>query len=233
MKLKLAAIGSAMLLAFAAGPGPASATTLNWNFYTLGGSPSSPGKSLGTTSTFFTQDGMSLLVVSANSNGCTAPYSTWCPGSGDLYVKNGGLPGERGLGLTNDPYKEGEIGNPYGIYLGLQDVGHATDVEMGSVQKGETWSVWGSNGNGTTWTELGSGVGTGSIVNFNASMLAGYDQLIVADPFLANQTGGTDSNNIVLMGITTVPEPGALALFGAGLLGCALFVGRRRHVRQC
>ena len=41
----------------------------------------------------------------------------------------------------------------------------------------------------------------------------------------------TDSNNnIVLMSVTTVPEPGTLALFAAGLLGCALFV--RRRARQ-
>ncbi len=30
-------------------------------------------------------------------------------------------------------------------------------------------------------------------------------------------------------GSSTVPEPGTLALFGAGLLGCALFMGRRRR----
>jgi hypothetical protein len=32
--------------------------------------------------------------------------------------------------------------------------------------------------------------------------------------------------------ISTVPEPGTLALFGAGLLGCALLVGRRRRASQ-
>jgi hypothetical protein len=30
----------------------------------------------------------------------------------------------------------------------------------------------------------------------------------------------------------TVPEPGVLALFGAGLLGCALVISRRRRARQ-
>jgi hypothetical protein len=32
--------------------------------------------------------------------------------------------------------------------------------------------------------------------------------------------------------VTEAPEPGALALFGAGLLGCALFIGRRRRASR-
>lgn len=32
--------------------------------------------------------------------------------------------------------------------------------------------------------------------------------------------------------VTEAPEPGALALFGAGLLGCALFIGRRRRMSR-
>ena len=32
--------------------------------------------------------------------------------------------------------------------------------------------------------------------------------------------------------ITQTPEPGALAMFGAGLLGCALFINRRRRASR-
>jgi hypothetical protein len=230
MKLRLAAIGSALLLAFAAGPGPASAGPVTWDFFTLGGSPPSPGVSLGSTTHTFTQGGLSLFAESMISTGCSGG-APWCASLDDLYIKNGGTKGEQGLGLLFDTYGEHEITNPHGIYLNLAHAGgHATSVDMGSVQSGETWAVWGNNGSG--WTKLGSGTGTGSIVDFNSSVLDDYTQLIVTDPFKMNQTGATDSNNIILASITTVPEPGALALFAAGLLGCALFVSRRRRGRQ-
>src|SRR6185437_4242403 len=171
-------------------------------------------------------------ALAGTQSGCGS-ISNWCPDfTTDLFAKNGG-PGEQGLGLTNDPYHDNEIASPDGIYLGLQDLGHATRVQIGSVQLGETWAIWGTNnfaGIGT-WTEIASGVGTGAMVNYSSSLLGQFDQLIVADPLLTNQDGG-NSNNIVLASITTAPEPGALALFAAGLLGCALFVSRRRYLRQ-
>ena len=225
MKLKLAALGSALLLACAA-TAPVMANTITWNFYTLGGSPAAPGTSMNSTSATFQQGGIFLQVVSATSSGCTQPYSSWCPGTGDLYVKNGGT-GEQGLGLTNDPYKNNEIANPNGIYLSPNQ-GFISSIQLGSVQAGETWSIWGSN-DGLDWSELGWGTGTGNgaTVNYNSPTLLNYDQIIVADPYLMNQGMGS-SNNVVLACITTVPEPGTLALFAAGLLGCALVVARRR-----
>ena len=38
----------------------------------------------------------------------------------------------------------------------------------------------------------------------------------------------TANSGALYEGTSTVPEPGTLALFGAGLLGCALFIARRR-----
>lgn len=233
MKLKLAALCTLAAFAGAHAVTPASAATLNWNFYSLTGMPASPGsttwpgQSTASPTATFSQAGVDLYVEAATSSGCSAPYSQWCPGSGDLYAKNGG-PGEQGLGLTNDPYPYDEIGNPYGIYLNPSQ-GYISSVQLGSVQSGETWSIWGSdNPNGYSWTLLGSGMGGGT-VNFTSPKLAGYDQLIIADPYLYNLKGG-NSNDVVLESITTVPEPGTLALFAAGLLGCALFL--RRRARQ-
>lgn len=227
---KLAAVCAGTLLAFAVGSAPAWAGPITWDFFTLGGSPPPQGVSLGSTTHTFTQGGLSLFTQSAISTGCGS--LSWCASQDPLYIKNGGTPGEQGLGLLYDAYGEHEITDPHGIYLNLNHAGgYATSVDMGSVQSGETWAVWGNKGSG--WIELASGTGTGASVDFNnSSVLAGYNQLIVTDPFKMNQTGATDSNNIILASITTVPEPGALALFAAGLLGCALFVTRRRAARR-
>ena len=120
---------------------------------------------------------------------------------------------------------DNEITSPNAIALALGQ-GHFTAVELGSVQAGETGLICGSN-DGLAFAQLGSGTGTGAIVNDDSSLLAGYSVIVVADPFLMNQGVG-NSNNVVLMSVTTVPEPGALALLAAGLLGAALVAGRRR-----
>jgi hypothetical protein len=39
-------------------------------------------------------------------------------------------------------------------------------------------------------------------------------------------------SQLTFQNVTEAPEPGALALFGAGLLGCALFIGRRRRMSR-
>lgn len=237
MKLRFVALLSAVALIGAAGAPAAFAGQVTWNFYALTGMPAAPGSATWSTSSSthttaspsadFTQNGLGLYAIAATSVGCSGGFSgsAWCPGSGDLYSKNAGT-GEQGLGLTNDTYNNNEISNPYGIYLYIGQ-GSFSSVQLGSVQAGETWSVWGStNASGTSWTELGSGTG-GGIVNFD---LTGYNQIVIGDPYLANQSTGT-SNNIVLMSVTTVPEPGTLALLAVGLAAIGFAVKRRRKLR--
>lgn len=238
MKLKLAAICSITLLACAAASAPAFAGPVNWNFYSLTGTPAMPGYVIG-PSTTFNQGSQSLFVQTATSADCTVATSTcaWTvPSTTDglnLYAKNGGSAAEQGLGLTNDPSGDNEIYFPNGIYVNLGTGNYATSVMIGSLQgttqSGESWAVYGST-NGSTWTLLGNGMG-GLTENFNSSSLMGYNQLIVSDP---TRTPYTNANDNVLMSITTntVPEPGTLALFGAGLLGCGIFASRRRRARQ-
>ncbi len=227
MKSKFAAVCSAALLGVAAASAPAFAGTMSWNFLSLAGNPAQPGVSLMSTSYTFTQGSMSLTANSMMRSG-----SGWAMGTEDLYAKNGGSVSEDGLGLMGDPSGDHEIFYPNGIELtGFS--GHISGVMIGSLQgsatNGESWAVYGSN-DGTTWTQLGSGMG-GSTEDFTASSLLSYSDLIITDPV---STPYLNSNDIVLMGVTTtsVPEPGTLALFGAGLLGCALLISRRRRIRQ-
>lgn len=86
-------------------------------------------------------------------------------------------------------------------------------------------------GSSTLIHSLTLGDGTGSM-----SALGGPDtirsySLTVVDTFSAG-LGGDPSYSVDTTLTQSVPEPGTLALFGAGLLGCAWVVRRRRHARQ-
>jgi PEP-CTERM motif len=236
MKAKLIGLVSATAFACAvAAPAFAGGMT-NWDFYTLLNSQGYNNESVGSTSDVFTQTPDSLFALSVSQMGSADAVSgdcegSWCASTLDLWAKNGGTTNEQGLGLAGDPYGDGgEIFYPNGVYLDTQDVsGHVTSFTIGSVQgtskSGESWEVqaW----NGTAWATLGSGTG-GGVVTLTGDFAA-YDQFIISEPSSMLVNG---SNDIVLMDMTTVPEPGTLALLAGGLLGCAFFVSRRRRARQ-
>lgn len=74
-----------------------------------------------------------------------------------------------------------------------------------------------------TFNALGGGgyeiFGTGNV------SLTGYTTTLGSFSMTIPATGNGASVDI----FTQTPEPGTLAMFGAGLLGCAFFVGRRRR----
>ena len=243
MKLKYAALAAVAIVLAAAGAQSAHAGAINWNFNALNGSPAQPGKSLLTQETY-TQDGVTLTATSTRYT-CLYVLCGWAGSTVDLYAKNGGTAAEQGLGLTNDPSGDHEITDPYGISISLSS-GAFTSINIGSVQSGETWAVWGTNDSG--WQKLGSGMGTQTsnpLVTFDLTGLsAHYSQLILTDPQQGNAYSSgwcntSGSNNILLQGVSSTgevpvstPEPGALAMFTAGLLGCALFINRRRRAAR-
>lgn len=77
--------------------------------------------------------------------------------------------------------------------------------------------------------------GLGSGYAYGGGSLTGPYSLTLVDQFCSNPTGsgGTCSGGLSFSsdGGISASEPSALALFGAGLLGCALVVGRRRSAR--
>jgi len=172
----------------------------------------------------------------------TAVVPMWtastCDGSAAqpcLFAKyTSGDPNESGLGLT--PAPQNEINYPDGIALQSAANNPILSISLGSVQSTESWAVAGCSSMFMSCTTIDSGVGAGTATEGSVKLsdLGSYGSYIVYVPCATgakcdgSMTGG--SNNILVVSATTsVPEPGALALFGAGLLGCALFVGRRRR----
>lgn len=95
---------------------------------------------------------------------------------------------------------------------------------------GETWPIWGANGtegSSGPWVLLDSGTGNNSSFTFNVT--GGHNWIVVYGPRLNTSSGG-NSNDILLVDVTTEPVQGAFVLFAAGFLGCVVFL--RPRVRQ-
>ncbi len=230
MKTKLAGFVSAIILASAMAAAPALATTLggstNWNFFSLGGTPPSPGASLATPAYTFQQGTQSLTAYAMQFSSTLG----WVGSTASLYIKNGGSAAEQGLGLNNDPYGPNggynEIAYPNGIELtGFS--GHISSVTIGSLQSGEDFQILGWN-NG--WTSLDSGSGLPVSQTYSGANLMGYSDLIIWDPN-SSASAASGSNDILLESVTTVPEPGTLALLSFGLAAVGFAVSRRRKLK--
>ncbi len=246
LSLRSLAIGAALSLAFIGsasatiiGTGPSSTNTINFsagwtglNNTILGAQYTFPGTGL---TAFALVPGGAMGMW--NESSCSSTTSEPCL----FYKYTAGNPVETGLGLEPDPSGDNEIYYPNAIGL-IATSGYISGLELGSVQSGESWQVMGcSNDGGCTALAAGVGGNSDSTVTLTGLANANYFGYVVDVPCPDNTasctpgTGAPDpatdsNNNIVLMSVTTVPEPGTLALFAAGLLGCALFV--RRRARQ-
>ena len=79
-------------------------------------------------------------------------------------------------------------------------------------------------------TELFTGSLTGLGHDSGVTPIAATGPYSLTEVYTITAVHGGSTNDT--LDISTVPEPGTLALFGAGLLGCALLVSRRRRTSQ-
>lgn len=140
----------------------------------------------------------------------------------DLYGKQSG-PDESGLGINYDPGKDHEISPQTFVQLDISGLSSSTiGLEIGSVQAGEGFAVYGSNtlGGLGTWISSGGHKLDGVLFTNN---YAGYQFLDIT----------ATRNNVVLGELTTstspTPEPATLGMLGGGLL---LLGGMRLRKRR-
>ena len=235
-------LGAALSMAGASG---ASAEVINFSMNSLNQAVTQ-NSSLGSKYTF----SGGVTAYSGSVNPLLHTCTTSSPGPCLYYKFTNGNPSETGLGLSG--LSDHEIGYGYGIGLTLSS-GYLGGLDLGSVQSGESWQVLGcSSLTGPGCLEvLASGIGPNSsndtVVLTGLGHYTGYvvdvpciggtnecnPAVIPGTPGAAGEGSTDSSNNILLTQVTTisnVPEPGTLALFAAGLVGCLLFA--RRRVRQ-
>ena len=134
---------------FAFAASSAWATLVTWNL-----NPSGSNASVGSASQSYTVSGFTITAYGYdNSGGVGSPHT--------LYFKNLGV-SERGLGITGTPDNELQV-NGAGVPLHFIQLDLSSilalnftsgQIEVGSIQSGESWNLYGSNTLGSLGVKL-------------------------------------------------------------------------------
>jgi hypothetical protein len=178
----------------------ASTLTATYNFQ-------SPVGELGKTQSY-TVSGLTIAAAGFSGSNFSIPNAA-------LFDKTSGGD-EHGLGLKNSPDHEVTAGSY--IRIGLPANISAVSFTMDSSTAGEGWKVYGSNSPTGLPTLLLSGTGEQS------HSLAVYPYY-----FFTATSGNVLLGSLTLVDPPSVPLPGALPLFGAGLGAMGFLVWRRKR----
>ncbi|MBV9008960.1 MAG: hypothetical protein JO354_07320 [Verrucomicrobia bacterium] len=201
IRTSLQRVAFGLLLAF--GATQAKATLVQWNL-----NPSSLNGPVGSSTYSYTQSGYSI-----SATGYDNPTTTH-----DLFFKNGGGD-ETGLGLVNTLDNELQVNNGVPanyIQLNIQSLitsgFYDGKIEVGSVQPGESFNLYGSSSAGTLGTLLGT-YGNSADAQFVAVPSFGNYNYVTVTAAVADVLPIAFQANIC----TPVPEMNALLPI-AGLL---------------
>ena len=223
---------AAAVLAFSplAQAGPLNSITFNvtgWNASTPGSSSTSSSQQANPSNTIMTAG--NLFVT-----GTVSGLPNWCVGgvgcvsghnSFNNFVNNNGNGGTNNSSFTfwnsaagNTILSTGFFGSATLLKLTFTLANNNT---MGTIVHDDGISIWNANNS----HEFYNSAQPTNAIGTTFDLAAGTYNLYYVE------ANGAPSQ-LTFQNVTEAPEPGALALFGAGLLGCALFIGRRRRMSR-
>ena len=219
---------AAAVLAFTplAQAGPLNSITFN----VTGWNASTPNSSSGSSNQQATWQNPIMTSTNLFVTGTAMGLPNWhvSSGQGNTF---GNFTGGNGPGNGTTNAFTFHNGASFGTTLSTSGFGSATLLEltftlanndtMGTIVHDDGISIWNANNTTELVNSAAPTTSTGTGFNLNAGT---YNLYYV-------EANGAPSQ-LTFQNVTEAPEPGALALFGAGLLGCALFIGRRRRMSR-
>ena len=174
-----------------------------------------------------------LMNLSPFVTGTATGLPSWYVGSGTANTF-GNFVGGNGPGSGTSNNFTFQNGGSFGTTLSTGSFGSATLMRltftlanndtMMTIVHDDGISIFGAMGQVTPTTPGNSAYPT-------TATGTGYDLSAGTYSLYYVEANGAPSE-LSFQNVTEAPEPGALALFGAGLLGCALFIGRRRRMSR-